>query len=165
MPKSSRASLKNNLFEKILHPSQIFDELTEDNIAELVINLKANSAKGFKSLIIYDDVQNSLKNPSILRNLKLIIANQRHLKVVNLIMVQNYFALHKSLRELINNAILFKIGKSQMSKVYDELVEINLDKFDDVIDLVFDKPFEFLFINIGSQRLYKGFDEIIFDNV
>ena len=161
MPKSSRASLENNIFERRIRSENVYDELNESNIEELNSLVQANSARGLKSLIIMDDVQKSLKSKWVLKGLKNIIANQRHLKCVTLIMVQNYFALDRSLRELINNGIIFKLGKLQMKKVYEELIETDTDNFEDVIDLVFDKPYEYLFINIGSQRIYKGFDEIV----
>ena len=80
MPQTSRNSLDNNIFDKNLPEEQIYDELTLSNINDLYEKLKENSENGFKSLVIYDDVQKSLKDYQILINLKSIIANQRHLK-------------------------------------------------------------------------------------
>ena len=103
MPHSSRKSLHNNIFDKYLDSSQIYEELNEESINELYIKLKYNSENGYRSLVIYDDVQKSLKDNTVLLSLKNIIANQRHLKVCNIILLQNYYALDKSLRELANN--------------------------------------------------------------
>jgi hypothetical protein len=164
MPQTSRNSLDNNIFDKHLPEDQIYDELTIANINELYEKIKENSENGFKSLVIYDDVQKSLKDYEILKNLKSIIANQRHLKVVNLILLQNWFALDKSLRELINNVILFKLNKSQNEKIFNEIIETHKDKFDNIRKLVFNKPFTWLFINMKSQRMFKEWDEIIFDD-
>jgi hypothetical protein len=94
--------------------------------------------------------------------LKNIIANQRHLHVTNLILCQNFFALHKSLREIVTNVILFKLGKSQTEKIFNELIEIHKDQFDEIRDMVFDEKYNWMFINLASQRIYKKFDEIIF---
>jgi hypothetical protein len=91
------------------------------------------------------------------------LANQRHLKVVNLILLQNWFALDKSLRELINNVILFKLGKSQTQKVFNEVVESHKNKFEQVRRLVYDTNHQWLFVNIKTQRMFKCFDEIIAD--
>ena len=96
-------------------------------------------------------------------SLKNIIANQRNLKVVNLILAQNYFALEKSLRELINNIIMFKMNKTQTEKIFNENVESAKDKFDAIRDFVFDEPYRWLFINVPSNRIFKEFDEILFD--
>ena len=164
MPKSSRNSLNNNIFDKHLSEDQIFDELNQKNISILYEKLKENSENGHRSLIIYDDVQKSLKNHSVLLSLKNIIANQRHLKVVNFILLQNYFALDKSLRELCNNIILFKLNKTQTEKIFIENVESAKDKFEYIRDCVFDKPYEWMFINVPTQRIFKGFDEILYDD-
>ena len=83
-------------------------------------------------------MQRALKDYDTLKSLKNIVANQRHLKCVNIILLQNWFALDKSLRELINNVILFKLGKSQTDKIFKEIIETHKDKFDDVRKLVFD---------------------------
>jgi len=118
---------------------------------------------GHKSMIIMDDCQKALKDYNTLKSLKNIISNQRHLKCVNIILLQNWFALDKSLRELINNVILFKLGKSQTQKVFNEVVESHKDKFEQVRRLVYDAPHNWLFVNIKTQRMFKCFDEIIAD--
>ncbi len=45
MPETSRKSLKNYIFEKNLDPEQIFEELNDGNITNLLQILKANSKK------------------------------------------------------------------------------------------------------------------------
>lgn len=162
MPSTSRQSLNPNIFD-VLPEDQLFEELNEETIARVYQEVKELSADGKKTLIVYDDVQKSLKNPVVLNSLKNIIANQRHLHVVNLILVQNFFALHKSLREIVSNVILFKLGKSQTDKVFDEIIELHRDKFDKIRDMVYDEKYNWLFVNVGTQRIYKKFDEIVFE--
>lgn len=162
MPESSRASLKPNIFEA-LPPEQLFEELNGDNISEVYEQVKELSNDGKRTLIIYDDVQSKLKDKFVLNKLKHIICNQRHLHVVNLIMCQNFFALHKSLREIVTNVVLFKLGKSQTDKIFNELIELHRDKFDEIRRLVFDEKYNWMFINLGTQKIYKKFDEIKFN--
>jgi GTPase SAR1 family protein len=162
MPESSRSSLKPNVFE-VLPDDQLFEELNAENIQNVYEQAKAMSADGQRVLIIYDDVQKALKNKFVLNSLKNIIANQRHLHITNLILCQNFFALDKSLRELVNNVVLFKLGKSQTEKIFNELIELHKDKFDEIRDLVFDEKYNWLFMNLATQRIYKKFDEIVFD--
>jgi hypothetical protein len=162
MPSTSRQSLKPNIFDK-LPEEQLFEELNGETIAHVYEQVKELSAEGKHTLIIYDDVQKSLKNKFVLNSLKNIIANQRHLHVVNLILCQNFFALDKSLREIVNNIILFKLGKSQTEKIFNEIIELHREKFDEIRDLVFDEKYNWLFVNVGTQRIYKKFDEIIFN--
>ena len=163
MPATSRQSLKPNIFE-VLPDDQLFEELNYENIMIVYEQVKELSELGKKTLIIYDDVQKALKNKAVLDSLKNLIANQRHLHVVNLILVQNFFALDKSLREIVNNIVLFKLGKSQTEKVFNEIIEIHRDKFDKIRDLVYDEKYNWLFVNVNSQRIYKKFDEIVFED-
>jgi len=60
--------------------------------------LKINSSNNHKSLVINNDVQKALKNNKVLISLKSIIANQRHLKAVNLILLQNWFSVFSAPR-------------------------------------------------------------------
>jgi DNA replication protein DnaC len=162
MPATSRQSLKPNIFDK-LNEDQMFEELNGENISNVYEQVKQLSSDGLRTLIVYDDVQKSLKDKFVLQSLKNIIANQRHLHVTNLILCQNFFALHKSLREIVNNVVLFKLGKSQTEKIFNEIIEMHREKFDEIRDLVFDEKYNWLFVNVGTQRIYKKFDEIIFN--
>ena len=94
-------------------------------------------------------------------SLKNIVANQRHLKVCNIILLQNYMALDKSLRELANNLIMFKLNKTQTEKIFEVAVESAKDKFSQIRDLVFDRPYTWMFINLPTQRIFKEWDELI----
>lgn len=164
MPHSSRKSLQNNIFDKYLDESQLYEELNEETIEDLYAKLKENSENNYRSLVIFDDVQKALKNNDVLRSLKNIIANQRHLKVCNFLLLQNYFSLDKSLRELANNIIMFKLNKSQTEKIFNESIESAKEKFEQIRNIVFDKPFSFMFINVPSQRIFKEWDEIIYND-
>lgn len=161
MPETSRKSLKNNIFEKYLSPDQLYEELNIDTITDVYEKVKANSMEGYKSLIIFDDVQRALKNHDIVIMVKNLFANRRHLKLCIFVMLQNYFALDKSLRELVTNVILFKMNKQEQYKVFNEVIETHKDNFDDVQKIVFEKPYNWLFVNIESQRMFSNFDEII----
>ena len=46
--------------------------------------------------------------------------------------------------------------KSRLDKAIKVYNEINLTR-----KLIYDKPYQYLFINTDTQRLFKGFDEII----
>ena len=51
-----------------------------------------------------------------------------------------------------------------MEDIMDEIKEGHKNDIDAIIKLVFDKPYNYLFINPDSQRMFKNFDEIIFSN-
>lgn len=160
MPESSRNSMKEKIFDK-LPPEQLFEELSFEALSYIHEQMKKDSLDGIKTLIIYDDVQKSLKDWATLQKLKELIANQRHIKLVNLILVQNFYMIDKSIREILNNVIFFKMDKNQTEKIFRDMVEIHQDKFDVIRDIVFDKPYEWCLISKTNQKIYKGFDEIL----
>jgi hypothetical protein len=161
MPETSRKSLFNNLFD-VLPDEQKFEELNSQTISYVYEQLKENRNNNLKSLILFDDVQKALKDVEVLKSLQNIIANQRHLFVVNFILAQNFFNVDPKIREIINNLIFFKMDKKQTLKIFNNLIEIPKDKYDILINSVFDDNYNWCMINIGSKRMYKGFDEIIF---
>ena len=66
----------------------------------------------------------------------------------------------------MSNMFLFKVSKHQLNVIIDEIIEGHKNDIDEIIKLVFDKPYNYLFINTDSQRMFKNFDEIIFsDNI
>lgn len=162
MPQTSRNSLKPNIFE-VLPDDQVFEELNLENIQYVYEQLKENSENGHKSLIIMDDVQKALKRNDVINEFKNIVANQRHLKVVNIILLQNYFALDNKVREIVNNVIFFKMDKKQTEKIFEEVAEMPKELFEQVIKIVFNEPHNWCLINQRYKRVYKMFDEIIFD--
>lgn len=163
MPETSRNSLHQKIFD-VLPPEQLFEELNYDNITEVYEQLKENSKNGHKSLIIMDDVQKALKDGNVISQFKNIVANQRHLKVVNLILLQNYFALDNKVREIVNNVIFFKMDKKQTQKIFEEVAEMPKDIFEEINKIVFDEPHKWVLINQRQKRIYSMFDEIVIDD-
>jgi ABC-type polar amino acid transport system ATPase subunit len=161
MPETSRSSLQTNIFE-VLPEEQLFEELNGETISLVYEQIKENRKNGLKSLILFDDVQKALKDPDVLKSLQNIIANQRHLSVVNFILAQNFFNVDPKIREIINNLIFFKMDKKQTEKIFNNLVEIPKEKYNTLINSVFDNNYNWCMINIGSKRMYKLFDEIVF---
>lgn len=159
MPETSMASLKNNIFED-LPADQIYHELDAENLWKVEEKVQKDAAKGWHSLIIYDDVQSALKDKTTLITLKRFIANQRHLHLVNLILMQNFYSMDKGLRELINNLIFFKLDKSQTRKIFDNVMEMTQSKFLALNRFIFDKPREWCCVNLPSGRIYKKWDEV-----
>lgn len=163
MPETSRNSLNQKIFD-VLPPEQLFEELNYENITQVYEQLKENSKNGHKSLIIMDDVQKALKDGNVISQFKNIVANQRHLKVLNLILLQNYFALDNKIREIVNNVIFFKMDKKQTQKIFEETAEMPKDVFEEINKIVFDEPHKWVLINQRQKRIYSMFDEIVIDD-
>jgi hypothetical protein len=161
MPTTSRNSIKKNPFEK--HPEdKMFEDLDFDTITTIYDKLVESSEAGETTLLILDDCGASLKNLEIQKLFRKIIYNRRHLKVHIVALVQSFLSVPKEIRKIFTNLIIFKPSKSEFQNLFDELFETKKDLAIDVLKFVFDKPHQYLFLNVESQRMYKDFDEIIF---
>jgi ABC-type ATPase with predicted acetyltransferase domain len=165
MPENSRASLKNDIFEKHLPKDHIFDNLTAENLEEICEEkLKENTKEGWNSLLIIDDFQSLLKDKDIHKILHKIITKNRHLRCTIFLLQQSFQALPTILRELTTNLITFNVGKSQLLKVFDETMPISKEEFQEINRMVFKDPHDYLVVNFKHKKLYKKFDEIILDD-
>ena len=162
MPESSRNSLKKNIFEKH-DPDKMFEELTSTTINTIYDMLLTSSKENEKTLLILDDVGASLKRNDIQTMLKRIIFNRRHLKVHIVVMLQSFTTAPLVIRKLYTNVIMFKPAKKEFETLFEELFETKKDNAMDIMNFVYDKPHQYLFLNVDSQRMFKGFDELIFN--
>jgi DNA replication protein DnaC len=163
MPPSSRASIQDNPFEDLAE-DKVHDELDEETINFIYEMLKVNSEENETSLLILDDVQRALKDKSVLKSLKNVIANRRHLKTTTFCIVQNYNALDKSLRALATNIICFaNLTPSQFETIREEHLNIDKDTFKKIRKMCYSEPHDWMLINCESERIFKKFDEIIYE--
>ena len=166
MPSNSRASIENDIFGKHLPPEQLFDTLTLENLTQVYNDIQDNSKEGYNSLIIIDDFQVALKDPEILKVLQKIITKMRHLRTTTFLLQQNFQALAKPLRELASNLIIFNLGKSQLEKVFEEVIQLHKDSYQAIIDISFKEPHDWILINLHKSRnIYRMFDQLIVNDV
>lgn len=157
-PALSGASMKDDIFEK-LPKEQRYTELNASNVLNMIENLDEGN-----NCIIFDDMTAYLKNNEILKLLQEIIYNRRHMHVSIYFLCQTWHSVNKDIRRLFNNIFIFKTSKNEFETIFNELVPGFKDKTDEIFLFTFDKPHEYLFINVDSQRFFKDFDEIIFQN-
>jgi hypothetical protein len=162
-PENSRMSMTDNIFE-ILPEEQKFNELTYENLFEVSERIKDDAKNGYTSCIIYDDMGAYLKNKDTLKLFKELAMNKRHYKLSQLFLVQTWFSVEKDLRRLWDNIFVFRVSKNELNNIFDEVVEQKKEIVEDIAKIVFDKPYEYLVINTETQRLFKGFDEIIIED-
>ena len=156
-PAESRASMKDKLFDQ-LPENQKFGELTLENLS--YVNGELNEEEN--SCILFDDMGAHLKDKEVRKLLKEIIMNRRHKYVSIFFLTQTYFSVDKEIRRLFSNIFVFKVNHESMMNIFEEVVESHKDKVREIVSLVYDKPFQYLFINVSTQRMFKGFDEIVF---
>jgi KaiC/GvpD/RAD55 family RecA-like ATPase len=160
MPQTSIQSMKKNVFKKH-DQSKMYEELDLETIQNIYKNLEDASSEKENTLLIMDDIGASLKNNEIQKIFRKIIYNRRHLKVKVVILVQSFLSLPKEIRKLLNNIFLFKPSKVEFENLFDELFETNKDLAIDIMNIGYEKPHDYLMLNVDTQRIYKGFDEII----
>jgi len=155
--------MKKNLF-KNHDETKMYEELTYDNLRETIERIKGTDPKE-NNVIIFDDMASYLKNRDTLTLFKELIFNRRHIRTSIFFLNQTFFSVPKELRRLFSNIFLFKVSKNEMKNVFEEVVED--DKIKDLMPtiakVVYDKPYQYLFINTDNQKFYKCFDRIDFD--
>jgi len=160
-PSHSRASMKDNIFEKIPE-EQTHEELNFDNLNTVMETIKAEDKK-YNNCIIFDDCTASLKNADVKKLLKELIFNRRHLRTTIIFLVQTWYSIEKDIRKLFSNIFCFRVAKQELQSIFDEVVESKAKYMNEISKMVFDKPYKYLFINVNSQRLFDGFDELLFE--
>jgi KaiC/GvpD/RAD55 family RecA-like ATPase len=158
MPSQSRASLKKNIFEKH-HPSRLFDELTLQNLQRVYDEVEENSCNKLTSLIVFDDVGAVLKDKNIQLLLKKLSFNRRHLKVVQMFLIQSWLSVPLTIRKLFSNLIVFKPARKEWEVVVSETLEQDDDIAMALLDLYKD-PHDYLFISVTDQKLYLNQNEV-----
>jgi hypothetical protein len=153
--------MKDNIFEKIPQ-EQTYDELDYENLNTVMERIKSEDKK-YNNCIIFDDMTASLKNHDVKKLLKELIFNRRHLRTTIIFLVQTWYSIEKDIRKLFSNIFCFRVAKQELSSIFDEVVESKAKYMNDIAKMVFDKPYKYLFINVNSQRLFDGFDELIFE--
>jgi hypothetical protein len=156
-PQNSINSMKDNIFESIKNQ---YDELTYENLNEVVNKIKEEDGK-YCNAIIMDDQGAYLKNKETRKLLKELIFNRRHLRTSIYFLCQTYLSVDREIRKLFSNLFIFKVSKKELELVFDEHIEQEKDLILPISKFVFNEKYNFLFINVDSGKLYKNWDEIL----
>jgi len=157
-PQKSRESMKDPIFSK-LPSDQCYDELTFENLEYVDDNLDEGN-----NCIIFDDQGAYLKNLDIKNLLKTMVMNRRHKHISIYFITQTYYSLPKEIRKLCSNLFVFKVAKDELNTIYDELIEHKKQYIDEIVKIIFDKKYNYMFINTDSQRIFKNFDELLIED-
>ena len=161
MPPNSRASLENDIFSK-LPEDQVYDDLTENVLNDIYEKAKKDSSEGYYTLLIIDDFQNMFKQTNIEKLLQKLILKMRHIRTTTFLLQQNVKSLPRNLRMLVSNYITFDLGKSQMMDLFEESIQLDKNKFQEIMNLGFKQKYDWLLINLRNKNIYAKFDKIIY---
>tara|TARA_R110000823_G_scaffold147013_2_gene277345 strand:- start:1831 stop:2298 length:468 start_codon:yes stop_codon:yes gene_type:complete len=151
--------MADNIFATI-PDEQRFSELTAENLGGVMETIKAEDKK-FNNCILIDDMTAFLKDYEVDKLLRDLIFNRRHYRTSIFFLVQSYKSVPLQIRKAFSNLFVFKVSKTELQTIFMELLEKSKDHYLDIAKLVFDAPFEYLFLNTETQRIFKGFDEIM----
>jgi hypothetical protein len=156
MPSHYVASLKKNIFK---NHDRMYDDLdwgTLDGIREAV---KQSAEKEKNTLLILDDVAAALKDNEIQRVLRDLIYNRRHYRLSIIILVQSYNAMPLGIRKTLSRFLLYKARNTkEATAIFEELIALPREEAEEVMRLIFDRPYAFMFADTGTGALYKNFD-------
>ena len=161
-PSHSRGSMKDKLFDK-LPDDQKYEELDYESLDEVMDRIKM-SDPDHNNCIIFDDMTAYLKDYHVEKLLKELVFNRRHLRTSIFFLCQTYISVPKDLRKLFSNLFIFRVNKNELKLIFEEQIEdkTKVNLISEITKLVFDRPFQFLFINTDTQRFFKNFDELLF---
>lgn len=162
MPPNSRQSMKDGFFDKFLHPKQIYDELTLENLNNAFSVAEENSQDDKTTLIIFDDIQRYIKGLCEKKVLHMI-NNRRHNRLSLWFCCQNYNSMPRQVRSGITDMFIFKINKTEMENIFLEQIEQHKDRFLEILKFVFRESHDFMYLNTNSQRIFSNWNELILD--
>ena len=143
-----------------MDPERIYDDLTIDTLIDAYAKIEQDSKENFRSLIILDDVQKSLKGDCE-KLLLHIINNRRHNKICIWLCCQNYRTIPMQVRLTLTDLFIFKVSKQELENIYEELTEIDKNKFSIITNNSYKSLGDFLYLNCLSQRLFNNWNEVI----
>lgn len=163
----SFATLEENIFRDNLPPDQLFEDLDQEVLDEIMERIKGEY-QGQKVLLIFDDVQDRIKGP-VEKTVKRLVNNKRHIlgKGGNLSLIitsQIYNNLALSIRKSAN--VIFTAGSKNIKEVQslqeEYLGDFTQEQLDAIWEYCFDKPHSFLIIKTTNPTtLFKNFNKLI----
>ena len=157
-------SLKNNIFEN-LPTNQKFNRLDAEVLEDISDFIEEHDDKN--KLIVFDDVGSQLKNFDT--QIGLLIQKYRHDKCSYWFISQKWKDLNIKIRLQLTHLFLFRPKNNFESlSIADEILSVPRKDVQNFIDFVFDKKYQFLYVDMSLQNsnkflYYKGFDLINFN--
>ena len=165
IPSSSLNSLKANPLED-LPDNQKFEELTEDNLDDIIGMIEENREEDLLTLLLMDDVSQSLQDPHLLKKMMRLYLNRRHLKLSIMSIGHSLTgkgALPYTIRKNCSHLILFK-PSSSLDILNTDFLNMKKEKFKELMDYVYQDPHDHLMIELSMNKLYRNFNPLSIKN-
>jgi len=155
-PKEVMESEENHPFKD--HPPQrVYHDLEPETMDKIITDAIDVKEDGGNSAIIIDDMSEYLKDKTVEQRLKKLIYKHRHYKTQIIITMLNLKSLPKQLRNLIDCYIVFRPKSNiEIQSLNDDVFNLGKDDLKQLLDYVFDEPYNFMFYNQRTHTFYKG---------
>ena len=162
-PEGSFKSVSNHPFkdhDKVYHDLEVDDLMDmEEQLLEIKDECIENDYELEHTCCIIDDYASEIKNKQLIQVLKKLLTKSRHILCSFIFTLQAYNMMPLVLRKQITNVILFKPkNKVELESVRKELLGMNESKTQELLDYVFDAPYNHLSIDTTTGELRKNFN-------
>lgn len=169
----SLSTIKDDDPFELIPDDQKFESATLENLEGVLKTIKDS---GEKVLLILDDVISEVRgrgNQAVENLLQKIFFNRRHLcgaggSASVIATSQTYNKIDPKLRKSASHYIFYENrNKKEIESVFDEIILIPQKEFMDVFKYVFDKKFNFMFIDTTKgmdDMIYKNFNKLTIDS-
>ena len=164
MPEESRKSMTPNPF-KGLPREDMYETFDDTFMTELEDKLKENAEEGLFTLVVFDDISNTLRqNKRLEDRLTRLVHLSRHFLTSMIFNVQRYKDLNNGIRQNADMITLFLPSNYQATEAFvnEYLKEYSKEDVKELFDAVFKKKGDTLLIrkNIIPNKMYRNFEEI-----
>lgn len=168
MPENSFETMSKSVLAHIPE-EQVYHELNNSNIGQVMEELRENSKEKLNSLVIFDDVQEYLKDNKIRKELGTMNANRRHLRTSIYFAVQYYKKVPKNTRAIASHLLCFNVSSEDLAFINKEALGEDDNEWNNIIKM-FKKEVAakeslgqktFLLCDIFKKRYFIGWNEIV----
>ena len=144
-----------------LDKEKIYHDLNIDVLETIYFQVMGYAENEEDTLLLIDDYASELKNGDILKLLNTFVNNRRHLRLSVWMSVQTYKSIPLSNRKTINMLILFKcMNKAEIKAIWEEMTFLQKDDFFNLLEFVFQKPYDYLVLDRDNNEYYRKFNKI-----
>jgi len=164
MPHNSVLSLPEN---HLFHQFQVEDHLTGEKLAKIISDLKNSSSEGEKSLILIDDQVHAMKDLEVIKAMKFLINNRRHLRANIWIAGQTLTATAALMfRKQASHVFVWRPSRKEFKDIHEEfMLGVPKDTAEQIFKRYCENKHDFLFLTMHDGKIYnKDFDEILWDS-
>ena len=157
-PPNSRASYATDPWKG---HNRVYDELTAEVLAQILVEVKALAADDKHSFLFVDDQAYQLRDKRIERLLRELYFNARHLHLSSIIVTQTLRSVGDKLRKSASHLLTFEPANRVEAKIIgEEFLYLDTKTAGRLFQQVFTQKYDHLLIDTAHRRVFGNYDEI-----